>query len=116
MLTSGDGGVLPRGLPVGLAFKDFRGVWRVALDADAAPIDYVQILLFKDFSQLVSPAELAPGAPPSAMTEEPQESIIGVSPAAVPPAADGSAAKSAVVPAAKVKAKAKAAKAKVATP
>ncbi len=113
VLTSGDGGVLPRGLPVGVVFKDFDGVWRVALDADAAPIDYVQLLLFKDFSQLVSPADLAPGAPPSAMTEEPQESIIGASPAATPPAADHSAAKSSAAAAAKpggtpaVKAKAK---------
>ena len=77
VLTSGDGGVLPRGLPVGVAYKDFNGVWRVALDADATPIDYVQILLFKDFSQLVPPAALAPRAPPSAMTEEPTQSIIG---------------------------------------
>jgi rod shape-determining protein MreC len=77
VLTSGDGGVLPRGLPVGVAYKDFNGVWRVALDADATPIDYVQILLFKDFSQLVAPAALAPRAPPSAMTEEPTQSIIG---------------------------------------
>ncbi len=82
VLTSGDGGVLPRGLPVGVAYKDFNGVWRVALDADATPIDYVQILLFKDFSQLVAPAALAPRAPPSAMTEEPTQSIIGPAPPA----------------------------------
>ncbi|MHB8530870.1 MAG: rod shape-determining protein MreC, partial [Caulobacteraceae bacterium] len=88
VLTSGDGGVLPRGLPVGVVFKGFDGTWRVALDADASPIDYVQILLFKDFSQLVQPGALAPRDLPSAMTEEPSQSIIGATPAAASPVAE----------------------------
>ena len=46
---------MPRGLPVGVAVKAYDGGWRVALDADASPIDFVQILLFKDFSQLAAP-------------------------------------------------------------
>jgi rod shape-determining protein MreC len=71
ILTSGDGGVLPRGLPVGLAVKGYDGVWRVALDSDNAPIDFVQILLFRDFSQLIAPGDLAPHTLPSTATEAP---------------------------------------------
>lgn len=69
--TSGDGGVYPRGLPVGVVVKDLDGGWRVALDSDASPIDYVQILLFHDFSQLIAKASLEPKTLPTAMTEEP---------------------------------------------
>lgn len=60
ILTSGDGGVLPRGLPVGVAVLGLDGQWRAALDADATPIDDVRILLFKDFAQVVATAALAP--------------------------------------------------------
>jgi rod shape-determining protein MreC len=70
VLTSGDGGVIPRGLPVGTAVKGFDGAWRVALDSDAAPIDFVRILLFKDFSQLASP--LAPSELPATNTDAPE--------------------------------------------
>ncbi len=54
ILTSGDGGVLPRGLPVGTAVKGLDGRWRVILASDTAPIDFVRILLFEDFSQLAA--------------------------------------------------------------
>jgi rod shape-determining protein MreC len=76
VLTSGDGGVFPRGLPVGTVVKSFDGGWRVALDSDAAPIDYVQILLFTDFSQLANEQGLSPKELPTAMTEEPSPSIV----------------------------------------
>ena len=64
ILTSGDGGVFPRGLPVGLVIKGLDGNWRVQLDSDDAPIDYVRILQFRDFSQLADPkgAERQPAA------------------------------------------------------
>jgi rod shape-determining protein MreC len=69
ILTSGDGGMIPRGLPVGTAVKGLDGAWRVRLDADEIGIDFVRILLFKDFGQLVSQQELAqsvvPPAPPT---------------------------------------------------
>jgi rod shape-determining protein MreC len=76
VMTSGDGGVFPRGLPVGVTAKGYDGQWRVILDADAAPIDYVQILLFKDFSQLEPAADLAPQNPPSAMTARPTPTLL----------------------------------------
>jgi len=64
ILTSGDGGLFPRGLPVGVAVKGLDGAWRVRLDSDFAPIDFVQVLLFKDFAQLVDQKALAQNAPP----------------------------------------------------
>jgi rod shape-determining protein MreC len=68
LLTSGDGGVVPRGLPVGTAVKGLDGRWRVVLASDKAPIDFVRILLFEDFTQVVNQKELAetPAPPPTA--------------------------------------------------
>jgi rod shape-determining protein MreC len=71
VLTSGDGGVIPRGLPVGTVARGADGVWRVALDSDAAPLDDVRILLFRDFSQLTPPQALAPRTLPSLATGAP---------------------------------------------
>jgi len=67
VVTSGDGGVLPRGLPVGVAAKGLDGRWRVILASDSAPVDFVRILEFEDFSQLVNQQELdkMPVPPPS---------------------------------------------------
>ena len=50
ILTSGDGGVFPRGLPVGVAAKGLDGQWRVRLYADTAAIDFVRVLQFEDFT------------------------------------------------------------------
>ncbi len=54
LLTSGDGGVVPRGLPVGTAVRGLDGRWRAVLASDRAPIDFVRILLFEDFTQVVN--------------------------------------------------------------
>ena len=59
VLTSGDGGVFPRGLPVGIAVQGLDGTWRVKLDSDNSPIDFVRVFLFKDFSQLADQKALA---------------------------------------------------------
>ena len=56
IVTSGDGGVLPRGLPVGVAVKGLDGRWRAVLASDAAPVDFVQVMQFQDFSQLAAAA------------------------------------------------------------
>ncbi len=71
VLTSGDGGVIPRGLPVGTVARGADGLWRVALDADTAPLDDVRILLFRDFSQVAPPNALAPVVLPSLATGAP---------------------------------------------
>lgn len=84
ILTSGDGGVLPRGLPVGAAVKGIDGQWRVALASDAAPIDYVRILLFEDFSQLANFQELGRMTLPPPTQGSPQS--VGVAPAPAAPA------------------------------
>ena len=84
VLTSGDGGVLPRGLPVGAAMKGADGTWRVALDSDGSPIDFIQILLFNTFAQLTPPGALQPRDLPSTATEAP---VAPTPPAPTPPTA-----------------------------
>jgi rod shape-determining protein MreC len=64
ILTSGDGGALPRGLPVGVVARGADGRWRVKLFSDRGPIDFVRVLLFQDFVQLADQAAL--NAPPLA--------------------------------------------------
>lgn len=46
VVTSGDGGLYPRGIPVGVARSSGDGQWRVALAASQRPIDFVRILPF----------------------------------------------------------------------
>jgi rod shape-determining protein MreC len=46
VITSGDGGLYPRGLPVGVARREGDGAWRVALAAAQQPIDFVRIIPF----------------------------------------------------------------------
>ncbi len=76
VLTSGDGGVVPRGLPVGVAVKGLDGRWRVVLASDRAPIDFVRILLFEDFTQVINTKALdtasAPPPTPGATMLTPQ--------------------------------------------
>jgi rod shape-determining protein MreC len=102
ILTSGDGGVIPRGLPVGFAVKGLDGKWRVVLASDRAPIDFVRILLFKDFTQLVNQKELdvmpVPPPTPGAPVDAPPVAGPTLPPAAKPAAP---AATAASVPAAK---------------
>lgn len=84
VITSGDGGVVPRGLPVGVAVKGIDGRWRVALAADSSAIDFVQILKFVDFSQLADQQALSTIHVPPVTTENPQQSILGPSRPAAP--------------------------------
>jgi len=73
--SSGDGGLLPAGLPIGTVLSDGAGGWRVALLADAAASQDVEIL---NFSQ--PPETPPPGA------QLPAEAA-GLKPQAPPPAA-----------------------------
>src|SRR5690606_23693531 len=61
---SGDGGGIPRGLPIGVAARGVDGSWRVKLFSDRGAIDLVRVLLFQDFAQLVDPEAL--NSPPLA--------------------------------------------------
>jgi rod shape-determining protein MreC len=72
VLTSGDGGVFPRGLPVGTAVKGLDGRWRVVLDADSGAIDVVRILKFRDFSAFADQKALSTTAIPPVTTVDPQ--------------------------------------------
>lgn len=58
VLSSGDGGGIPRGVPIGVAAKGIDGSWRVKLFSDRGAIDYVRVMLFQDFGQLVNPDAL----------------------------------------------------------
>ena len=87
IVTSGDGGVLPRGLPVGVAVKGLDGRWRAVLASDAAPVDFVQVMLFQDFSQLsaAAAAELDKMPVPPPASPPPAVGVTSVAPNATPP-------------------------------
>ncbi|RZJ43447.1 MAG: rod shape-determining protein MreC, partial [Brevundimonas sp.] len=73
VLTSGDGGGFPRGVPIGVVAKGIDGSWRVKLFSDRGAIDYVRVMLFQDFGQLANSAAL--NAPPlAAMSAAPAPS------------------------------------------
>ena len=75
ILTSGDGGVFPRGLPVGAAAKGLDGQWRVRLAADSSSIDFVRILEFQDFTALANEKDLDNTAMPPLAAGQHQPSV-----------------------------------------
>ncbi|MBX9708757.1 MAG: rod shape-determining protein MreC [Caulobacteraceae bacterium] len=79
VLTSGDGGGMPRGVPIGVTARGIDGSWRVKLFSDRGAIDYVRVMLFEDFGQLADPEAL--NAPP----------LAGLSTAPAPDAAQSAA-------------------------
>jgi rod shape-determining protein MreC len=44
IITSGDGGLYPRGIGVGIARRERNGGWYVALAASQRPIDFVRLI------------------------------------------------------------------------
>lgn len=64
ILSSGDGGGFPRGVPIGVAARGIDGSWRVKLFSDRGAIDFVRVMLFEDFGQLIGRDDL--NAPPLA--------------------------------------------------
>jgi rod shape-determining protein MreC len=105
ILTSGDGGVLPRGLPVGTAVKGLDGRWRVVLASDRTPIDFVRILLFEDFTQVLNSKQLdvMPVPPPTQGSQvvdlvPPTPAAKAAPPAATPPSATPGVTVSAAAP------------------
>ena len=60
VVSSGDGGLLPAGLPVGTVVSDGAGGWRVALLADAAASQDVEILSFSKAPETPPPSAQLP--------------------------------------------------------
>lgn len=89
ILSSGDGGGFPRGVPIGVAAKGIDGSWRVKLFSDRGAVDYVRVLLFEDFSQLIEPDAL--NAPPLAALDTVAGAPAINAPAAPEPAASAPA-------------------------
>jgi rod shape-determining protein MreC len=98
--SSGDGGLLPAGLPVGTVMPDGAGGWRVALLADAAASQDVEILNFSKPPEALPataqlPAEAAglkPQAPPPPVAAVAAAPVVPAAPAKPKPAAAAPAA------------------------
>ena len=60
IVTSGDDGVLPRGVPVGEAVPTRDGGWRVRLYSDQAPVDFVWVWPFEPVAAPARDAEPDP--------------------------------------------------------
>ncbi len=67
IITSGDGGLFPRGIPVGIARRDADGQWRVALAAAQQPIDFVRLIPYVGL-ETPETAPVEDGGPPLAAT------------------------------------------------
>lgn len=63
IITSGDGGLFPRGVPVGVA-RWSNNAWRVALAASQQPIDFVRIIPYVRPEAPEAAAVPDPGPPP----------------------------------------------------
>jgi rod shape-determining protein MreC len=96
ILSSGDGGGFPRGVPIGVAAKGIDGSWRVKLFSDRGAIDYVRVMLFEDFSQLIGPEDL--NAPPLAALDTLPEATAAQPTAIADSAARRTAARAAAAP------------------
>lgn len=72
IVTSGDDGIMPRGLPVGQAQRDRQGRWRVRLYSDQAPVDFVWVFPFEPVRP-PEPEAQRDGEPPLADTAESTE-------------------------------------------
>ncbi|MBY0564203.1 MAG: rod shape-determining protein MreC [Hyphomonadaceae bacterium] len=63
VITSGDGGIFPRGISVGVAQRQPDGSWRVALAASQRPIDFVRLAPFVGVENPESAPVVDPGPP-----------------------------------------------------
>jgi rod shape-determining protein MreC len=99
ILTSGDGGVFPRGLPVGVAAKGLDGQWRVRLASDTSGIDFVRILQFKDFTALANDKELDTSVMPPLAAGQKVQPAIQVASGSPPASSAGASDAAAKVPA-----------------
>ena len=79
-----------------MAAKGIDGSWRVKLFSDRGAIDYVRVMLFEDFGQLIDPDEL--NAPPLAALDTLSEATPAQTTAISDAAARRSAAREAAAP------------------
>ncbi len=84
VLTSGDGGLFPRGIPVGVARHSRDGQWRVALSAAQRPIDFVRLIPFVGVEAPEQTQSAAQTLPPTASSSA---AVISRAPMAPPPLA-----------------------------
>lgn len=99
VVTSGDGGLIPPGLPIGLVIKTSDGFLRVQSFANRERLDYVRVLKYEFPNEVArqDPPEVLKGPP---VTSEPAAAV------ATPPAEAGPAkAKPATPPASSIKPK-----------
>jgi rod shape-determining protein MreC len=94
VITSGDGGIFPRGIPVGVAHRSADGVWRVVLAASQRPIDFVRLAPFVGADE-PEKTEVADAGPPAAI----RSAVVSVERAPAPAQTQRPAAPPAVAPA-----------------
>ncbi|MBK6704011.1 MAG: hypothetical protein IPG56_09850 [Caulobacteraceae bacterium] len=82
VITSGDGGLYPRGISVGVARRENDGSWHVSLAASQQPIDFVRLI---PFVPIDAPEETAdPNATPP-LGSSSSVAVIGRNTMAAPP-------------------------------
>ncbi|MGD9979941.1 MAG: rod shape-determining protein MreC [Hyphomonadaceae bacterium] len=84
VITSGDGGLYPRGIPVGVAHREGDGTWRVSLAASQRPIDFVRII---PFVPVEAPEPTAPENATPPLGSSSSVAVIGRETMAPPPTA-----------------------------
>lgn len=85
IVTSGDGGVFPRGLLVGAATRDGDGVWRVKLAVSSQPIDYVRLMPFAPVTAPEASLVNDPGPPMPVLSQGPAPAALIAAPVVAPP-------------------------------
>lgn len=85
VVSSGDGGFLPAGLPVGTVVED-RGTWRVALLADPASSQDVEVLNFSQPPEALPPSAQLPAEAAGLKPKAPLPQV-PVAPPPLPPVA-----------------------------
>jgi rod shape-determining protein MreC len=83
IVSSGDDGILPRGLPVGEAVEARDGSWRVQLYSDQAPVDFVWVWPYGRVERPIDDPEmpgLVPDAAPEAVPADPPADAVTTEP------------------------------------